>query len=169
MGGISERTSAVMSIKHHILLIGLRSESEAFARKHFERAGHHVITSPGLREAEEILQDPELELGYLQLPPGASGSEQLRRVAELRPGLPVVAVYEEVTVAAALDAWHGGAADAVFLPLREQNLDSSVEQAARGLVLHEKPPVQARLRFLDETGKERWAPLIPPRFTIGRS
>src|SRR5439155_519459 len=23
-------------------------------------------------------------------------------------------------------------------------------------------------RFLDETGKERWAPVVPPRFTIGR-
>ena len=157
-----------MSTKYHILLIGLRSESEVFARKHFEGAGHRVMTAPGLREAEEILQDPELDLGYLQSLPGASGSEQLRRIAGLRPGFPVVVVYEEVTVAAALDAWHGGAADAVFFPLREQNLDSSMEQAARGLVSHEKRPIQARLRFLDETGKERWAPVVPPRFTIGR-
>src|SRR5438477_612113 len=136
-----------MSTKYHILLIGLRSESEVFARKHFEGAGHRVMTAPGLREAEEILQDPELDLGYLQSLPGASGSEQLRRIAGLRPGFPVVVVYEEVTVAAALDAWHGGAADAVFFPLREQNLDSSMEQAARGLVSHEKRPIQARLRF----------------------
>ena len=85
-----------MSTKYHILLIGLRSESEVFARKHFEGAGHRVMTAPGLREAEEILQDPELDLGYLQSPPGASGSEQLRRIADLRPGFPVVVVYEEV-------------------------------------------------------------------------
>ena len=60
----------------------------------------------------------------------------------------------------------------IFLPLTAQALGSSLGHAAKGVsvqALAAESPDEARLHYLDESGKERWVAIHPPRLTIGRS
>src|SRR5881397_1756799 len=158
-----------MSSNYTILLVGMDSQSEALAREHFNLLGHTVFSASNLLQAEATIKEPQLDLVYLQQHPSSRAREQLEQIFGTRPGLPAVLICNDATAATALEAWHAGAADAIFLPLDTEALDRSLRRAALSLAPKLKGPDQARLRFLDDTGKERWAFIVPPRFTIGRS
>ncbi len=161
-----------MSTTYSILLLGLKGPAEGIALSHFTKSGHRVLTSVPGPAAQEALKDPQLSLVYLQPCSDKDALDEFRRVRQVRPDLPIVLVCGELTASLTREAWHGGVADAITPPLSPGSLDASLDRAARQvteLTKHPQGEVQARFRYLDETGKERWVSVIPPRFTIGRS
>jgi serine phosphatase RsbU (regulator of sigma subunit) len=97
--------------------------------------------------------------------------QEFREIIE-HGALPVVLVCSGPPDGLVLDAWHAGAADILLLPLTAQSLDSSLRRAAKQLPPHKielAGRVQARFFYLDDSGKECWASITPPRFTLGRS
>jgi phosphoserine phosphatase RsbU/P len=160
-----------MTIKRSILLLGLTDTAERQAVAHFTSAGHGVITGNHGPEGDALVRNPQLEVVYLQAPRDTEAIAMMKRVRAVQPALPIVLVCAQESASLMRDAWHAGAADVAALPFTAQILDSSLERAVL-------PPdsrdntgaeAQARFRYLDETGKERWAAIVPPRFTMGRS
>ncbi len=160
-----------MITKRSILLLGLSEAAERQALAHFTAAGHGVLTSKHGPESDALLRNPQLDVVYLQGPRDSEAVALLNRVTTVQPALPVVLVAAQESAAFIREAWHAGAADVLSLPLSAQNLDASLERATRPPAGPDRAgaEVQARFRYLDETGKERWAAIVPPRFTIGRS
>ncbi len=154
-----------------ILLIGLKTHEESFAASHFSRSGHQIITAASAVEAKDRLKSQKIALAYLQASSDENAVQELREIVE-HGGLPVVLVCARPTNGLVLEAWRGGAADILFLPLTPQSLDSSLERCARQILSHrieQAAPIQARFFYFDETGKECWASITSPRFAIGRS
>jgi len=152
-----------------ILLIGLDDTSETFVSKHFRAAGHPVDTAPDLAGAGRQT-DLSAELIFLQSSSDDRLIEDLKQASALLPTIPVVLICKNYDLDITLDAWRAGAADIIFLPLKAEALDGTIqraEQRARSMAAGSEP--QARLHYLDETGKERWIPVTAPKFAIGRS
>ena len=87
-------------------------------------------------------------------------------------GLPIVLICPKATDTLTLDAWHAGAADVVILPLTPRALEASLQRAVQRLPggkPKQEGEIQARFRYLDESGKECWSSIVSHRFTIGRS
>jgi serine phosphatase RsbU (regulator of sigma subunit)/DNA-binding response OmpR family regulator len=139
---------------------------------HFGLAGILVHEAGSLTRDSASLNDPELDVIYLQPSADARAAEELRQTIECRPDLPVILVCTQPSVRLAREAWHAGAADILFLPLTPESLDESLRRAARRKVDGggSKPAeIQARFHYLDVDGKERWTAVMPPKVTIGRS
>jgi hypothetical protein len=68
-----------------ILLLGMTEQS--IALRHFTRAGHRVTAAPGLSGAGGSLENPELDLVYLQ------PSDEARAIEELRQTVPTWLSY----------------------------------------------------------------------------
>lgn len=161
-----------MSATYSILLLGLKGPAEGVASGHFIKSAHRVLTSPPGSVDQETLKNPQISVVYLQPTSDREALDEFRRVRQVRPDLPIVLVCSELTASLTREAWHAGVADVLAFPLSPDSLDASLDRAARQvpeLAKHPQSEVQARFRYLDETGKERWASVIPPRFTIGRS
>ena len=161
-----------MSDSYSILLIGLNPQAHTIALRHFTEGGHRVISAPAGSDADSILKDPQLNLIYLQPPSDKSALDEFRRTVAARPEVPIVLICSQPSVELLHEAWHAGAADVVFLPLATQPLESSLKRAAKEVPaqgLAAGTSEEARLHYLDENGKERWATIRPPRLTIGRS
>ena len=158
-----------MSATHSILLIGLDSEGEAFARRHFTELGHAAGVAGNLADAEKVLPDPQIDLVFLQAKLNGSAADEVRRITTLRPEIPVVLISADSTVSNTIDAFHAGAIDVLVLPLTAQALDNALQRAFKKLAGKSSDAPQARFHFLDESGKERWVTCRPPRFTIGRN
>jgi len=161
-----------MADRYSMLLVGLKAPAEPLAASHFTQAGHHALTAASLTEAREKLASPQLDLVYLQPTSDARAVEELKQVVSIRPGAVVVLICTQASGPVMLDSLHAGAADILVLPLTPQTLDKSLERVARYIPIRETTPpseAQARFRYLDETGKEHWAGIVPPKFTIGRS
>jgi serine phosphatase RsbU (regulator of sigma subunit)/DNA-binding response OmpR family regulator len=155
---------------HHILLMGMKEP--ALALSHFSQAGHRVTTGPGLSQKIESLDDPELDLVYLQPLDDAWAIEELRQTRRRRPDVGVVLVCSQSSTHLTLDAWRAGAADIIFPPLTPSSLDESLRRATTRRLADQEPTgeeSQARFRYLDESGRECWTAITSPRFTIGRS
>jgi serine phosphatase RsbU (regulator of sigma subunit)/pSer/pThr/pTyr-binding forkhead associated (FHA) protein len=153
----------------NILLIGLDNSSETIASKHFRAGQHTVDTSPDLATAGRKTE-LAAEIIFLQPESDNRAIEDLEQASALFPTLPVVLICPRSDLDITLDAWRAGAADIAFLPLKEDALDGIIERAkqrTRSLAAGSEP--QARLHYLDETGKERWIPVTAPKFTVGRS
>jgi serine phosphatase RsbU (regulator of sigma subunit) len=154
---------------YYILLIGLEQKNEVLALSHFSDLGHHVVKASSLVEAEHTLGDPKLDLAYLQPQSGSPGTEELKHIQETRPGLPVILICGQSSASNTLNAWHSGAADAIFMPLNADSLNTSLKRVSPRIAPKESGSSQARIRYLDETGEERWTSIVSPRLTIGRS
>ena len=161
-----------MAAARSILLVGLKSQSEELAQRVFGDAGHRVSLAARVSDAIRTLSASPAEIVYLQPADEERCGDELRRLRGAFAALPVVIVCSATNPAATLEAWHSGAADVVYMPLSESTLNSSYERAEARLPAKEDTAggrVQARFRYLDEAGKERWADITGPRFTIGRS
>ncbi len=159
-----------MADGYSILLVGLKAPAEPFAVSHFTSAGHRVAVAASLAEAREDSLQPDLI--YFQPTSDTRAVEELKQLVSARPGTIVALVCTQASGPVMLDAWHAGAADILVLPLTAQSLNKSLERVKKHIPARETtqaPDVQARFRYLDETGREHWASVIPPKFTIGRS
>ena len=160
-----------MAAIYTILLAGLKKPEESLAVSRFAESGHQVVTARTFAEAKNALKDRKMDLAYLQASSEANAVRELREIVE-HGALPVVLVCSRPPDGLVLEAWHAGAADILLLPLTPQSLDSSLQRGARQLLsrrIERAAPVQARFFYFDETGKECWANILPPRFAIGRS
>jgi phosphoserine phosphatase RsbU/P len=159
-----------MSNGHHILLLGMTDPAPAL--NHFSRAGHQAATSPGLNHGISVLDDPKLDVVYLQPTDDARAIDELRQTRSHRPDIGIVLVCPRPSMDLTLEAWRAGATDVLFTPLTPESLDASLQRAAAGRQ-GSRPAAdentQARIRYADDDGKERWAPIAGPKFTIGRS
>jgi phosphoserine phosphatase RsbU/P len=154
----------------YILLAGLEERAATQANDYFTELGHRVVTADGIPDTGELLTESGLSVVYLQPPSGSDGITELRKIAEICPGLPVVVISSRATASSTLEAFHAGAVDVLLLPFTKASLKTSLERATTTHALRKQDSTsQARLRYLDESGKECWVAIIPPRFTIGRS
>ncbi len=155
-----------------ILLIGMQPPAESFAARHFSSCGYEVKSARSLPEARIALRDQRVDMICLQPSSDAKALEELQQGTEFRVHLPVVLVCPQPNAPLILDAWHAGAADVLTLPLSAENLNGCLNRALRRTIPQASVSAeenQARFRYLDESGKEHWTTIIPPRFTIGRS
>ena len=158
-----------MAENEYILLAGLEKGAATQATEYFSGLGHRVVTADGVSDPRELLAEPGLSLVYLQPPPGSEGTTELRKINEACPGVPVVVISTRGTASGTLEAFHAGATDVLLLPLTKPSLETSLKRAMKIARPRPDSTSVARLRYLDEAGKECWAAIIPPRFTIGRS
>ncbi len=159
-----------MSMSRHALLLGL--DDHSLPAGVCEQAGITVHTSNSLALEPASIENPGLDVVFLQSSDDGRALEELRQVILRRADLPVVLVLSQPSACLTLEAWHAGAADVLNMPVTSEALAGSFQRAERfkaerGSTRTEDP--QARLHFLDEAGKERWIPIVPPRLTIGRS
>lgn len=158
-----------MAGTYRVLLAGLRAADEALAHAHLAAAGHSVssVVEPG--QLAERIRAASPDLVYAHAEPGAHGPGELVSSCGRTP---VVLLAERPSAELALQAWRAGAADLLPLPLTARSLDESLGRIAcrlRAAEPQQRIGVRGRLRYLDRAGKEHWAAVIPPRFTIGRS
>lgn len=159
-----------MTAARSILLVGLKGPSEELAQRVFSNAGHRTLLAAGVSEAIRNLSTLPAEIVFFQPADEGRCSEELRQLRDVFAVPPVVIVCSATNPAAMLEAWHSGAADVVYLPLSEAALKSACARAEAILPKQEDTAgMRARLHYLDEAGKERWADITGPRFTIGRS
>lgn len=157
---------------YSVLLAGLKAADEKLASSHFTQLGHRIAAAKDIAEAKDKLKAQWMDLVYLQASSDDKALDELKQLTEYFISLPVVLLCAQPTAKLMLDAWHAGAADVVALPLTLQSLDTSLQHGAKQLAPRnpeQKTPMRARLLYLDETGKECLAEIIPPRFTVGRS
>jgi len=161
-----------MADSYSILLVGFGAHEEESALSHFSKAGHETSTAKSIAKAKEKLSRHEFNVAYLKTSAGNQAANELERIREGSPSLPVVLLCNEPSGDLILEAWRAGAADILFLPFTAQDLDSSL-QRAKGKSASPDPgaaaPIQARLFYLDEEGKDCSVVISPPKFTIGRS
>jgi sigma-B regulation protein RsbU (phosphoserine phosphatase) len=160
----------LMTDTHCILLLGLTDS--ALALSHFQNAGHQVTAAPWQGLVTESLDNPELDIVYLQPSDDKRAIEELRQILSRRPDVAVVLVCAQPSLDLAIQSWRNGAADILFMPLTRESLDDNLRRTSShdpDRLLAGDEEAAARFRYLDETGKECWIPIAPPRFTIGRS
>jgi sigma-B regulation protein RsbU (phosphoserine phosphatase) len=161
-----------MAETYSVLLVGLNAEEETLASSHFSKSGHWISTAKNIAEAQKDLSDREVQAVYLKASADDRAINELKRIVESFPALPVVLLCNRSAGDLILSAWRAGAADIIFVPLTSQSLDASLHRAVGKLAsrdLERTAPMQARFFYLDETGKDCWAVIAPPKFTIGRS
>jgi sigma-B regulation protein RsbU (phosphoserine phosphatase) len=157
---------------YHIILVGMKPPAEAFAAKHLSGAGYQVSTAATLSEVRFSMKGPRIDLIYLQPTSETSAIDELKTAMGIQSNLQVALVCVQASASLTLEAWHAGAADVLSLPLTAEILDASLGRALKKTVPQPTSSAdasEARFRYLDETGKERWITIVAPRFTIGRS
>ncbi len=159
-----------MTDTHCILLLGLTDS--AFALSHFHHAGHHVTAAPWQGSVTEGLDNPDLDMVYLQPSDDERAIDELKQILGRWPDVAVVLVCARPSLNLAIQSWRNGAADILFMPLTRESLDDNLRRMGSNVpdsLLAGDEETVARFRYLDETGKECWIPIAPPKFTIGRS
>jgi serine phosphatase RsbU (regulator of sigma subunit)/FixJ family two-component response regulator len=158
---------------YSILLAGLKKEDEIFASNHFAISGHRIVTAKDVVEAGEMLKTQWIDCIYLQASSDDQAIDELQKLLGSFAALPIVLLCTQPAASFVVEAWHAGAADIVVLPPTAQSLDSSLQLNAKRLISRELEqealPMRARFRYFDEAGKECWASIVPPKFTVGRS
>jgi phosphoserine phosphatase RsbU/P len=160
-----------MGESYSVLLAGLKALEESFVISHFAQSGHIVVTAKDIVEAKEKLKTHTMELVYLQASSDAKAVDELKEAKHLA-SLPIVLICTHDREGLVHDSWQAGASDVLFLPLTPHSLDVSLRRAVDRSPMRSieaSKPAPARLFYLDETGKECWASILPPKFTIGRS
>jgi phosphoserine phosphatase RsbU/P len=156
---------------YSILLAGLNAPEEHLVSGHFLKSGHRIITAKDFIDAEEILKVQGIDLVYIQASADDGAMKELEEIAKRFASLPFVLLCARPADGVVLDAWHAGAADILILPLTPQSLEISLQRGAKQMLSREFERARstpARFFYLDESGKECWASILPPRFTIGR-
>ena len=157
---------------YSVLLIGLKHADEDLATHHLANLGRNTIAVKDTIEAKNALKIQKIDRVYLQAAPDSKAIAELKQLVSDFPSLPIVLLYAQPVAGLVVEAWHAGAADVIVLPLTSESLDASLQRGASRLVsrdFEQAMPIRARFRYLDETGKECWAGIIPPRYTVGRS
>ncbi len=134
--------------------------------------GHQIIKARDGARAKETLKNQRIDVVYFQTSADNKALQELEEIAAHSTSLPVVLICDCPAEGLILNAWHAGAADILFPPLTPRSLDASLRSATKRLSapeLAKAAPVAAQFFYIDETGKECWASILPPRFTIGRS
>jgi len=155
-----------------ILLTGLKSAEEGFAISHFAQSGHAVVTARDIAEGKGKLKSHAMGLVYLQASSDDKAVEEIKEAAIQFASLPIVLICEQPMESLVHDGLQAGASDVLFPPLSHHALAISLQRAVGQLRIHgidARPPAPARFLHHDEAGKECWASILPPRFTIGRS
>jgi phosphoserine phosphatase RsbU/P len=162
-----------MGAIYTILLAGLKIPEEIFASTHLSRLGHRIITAKDIADCADKLKDQKIDLIYLQISVDERAVQELEEMVRYAGPSPVVLLCAQPNVDIVRDAWHAGAVDVLSLPLSTASLDASLLRRAGQLAREEAgrkaASVQARFFYLDDAGKECWANVATPRFTIGRS
>ena len=120
-----------MSDSYSILLIGFESAGAhdclaAFYRRRSQ--GHFRASRLGCGfDLEGSAVEPDLPSAAVRQVRNRGVPPDCRR----RPEVPVVLVCSQPSVELLHEAWHAGAADVIFLPLRDQPLESSLKRAAK--------------------------------------
>jgi phosphoserine phosphatase RsbU/P len=159
-----------MPTNHRILLLGMTEQ--ALALSHFNQEGHHASAAPELNLGIESLGDPELDVVFFQPKDDTRAVEELQQMRNHRSDVPVVLVCKQPSVNLTLEAWRTGASDIMFAPVTPDGLNESLRRAlirSHGRPAQQNEEGQARFRYLDDTGKEQWVPILAPKLTIGRS
>ncbi len=160
-----------MAETHSILTAGMNAQEADFISTHFLRSGYQVIAAADFAEARERLKAQKVDLAYIQASEQGNAVDKLEEIAALYPSLPLVLVCARSSETIILDALRAGATDILFTPLTTQGLDASIQRGARkkhSIESSEITPAAAHLVYVDDSGKECWATIDPPRFTIGR-
>jgi phosphoserine phosphatase RsbU/P len=156
-----------------ILLLGLKAREATFASNHFSKSGYRIITSNTILDAKEILKTQKIDLIYFQAASDYTAVSEFEEIPPEFASFPIVLLCAKPTETLVLNAWHAGVADVVFLPLTSNSLDISLQhgirQSGSRRAEQSSSPVQARLFYIDENGKECWVNILRPKFTIGRS
>ena len=161
-----------MGSTYSILLMGLTGPEESLASQHFTAKGQRVLAATPEWTSTGVLKDPQINIVYLKPSSDMAAMDEYRRARQIRADVPIVLVCSDLPASLIREAWHAGVSDVLFLPLTPEALDGSFKHAAAHVVQYSSQPpvdVQARFRYFDETGKERWISIVPPRFTMGRS
>jgi len=161
-----------MTDNYSILLIGLKTNEEESVSSHFSGLGHGISTAQNNVDAGKILSDQEIQLVYLQSSSDDQAVNELEEFTRNFPSLPIILICARPDGDLILNAWRADATDILFAPLTAQSLDVSLQQAVKKMTSHDldhTKSMQPRFFYLDETGKDCWATITPPRFTIGRS
>lgn len=156
---------------YSVLLAGLKGE-ESIVSSHFRRLGHQVVTAADVSEARQKLKSSPADLVYLKPFADDKAVQELRYIMAELNVLPVVLILTQPAAGIVVECWHAGAADILLVPLRPEMLESSLQHCEKRILSAEietAQPAQARLRYFDEAGKESWANVTGPKFTIGRS
>jgi phosphoserine phosphatase RsbU/P len=156
---------------YSVLLAGLRGE-ESFASDHLARLGHRAIAAANVAEAGDKLRNSRADLVYLRASSAETALDELRQITGSHIGLPVVLILTQPPASLVLEAWHVGAADILVSPLSANSLNTSLHQCEKHFSAGEPEAEvsgQARFHYMDESGKECWANISGPRFSIGRS
>ncbi len=157
---------------YSILLVGLKESDEAFAANHLVQLGHKIVSAKNIVEAKVAQGSQKIDWIFLQASSDGAALEELRQLAADFTALPVVLLCAQPSAGLVVEAWHAGAVDVIVPPLNSQLLDTSFQQGASRLIsreLEQAVPIRARFRYFDDSGKECWVNVVPPRFTIGRS
>jgi|WetSurMetagenome_2_1015567.scaffolds.fasta_scaffold10823_6 phosphoserine phosphatase RsbU/P len=157
---------------YSLLLAGLETQEEKFISTHLAQSGHQIVTVKDVADAKEILKAQQIDFIYFQASADNRVLHELEEITKHHASLPVVLVCARPAEGLVLGAWHAGAADILVPPLTPQSLDTSLLRTSKRLsspAPAQTAPVPARFFYLDEAGKECWASIIPPRFTVGRS
>jgi len=159
-----------MANDRRIMLFGMTKQAPAY--EHFRKAGHRVILAQEPRNETTLTENPEADIVYLQASHSVHAINELRLVLKSQRRIPVVLICDQCSVQMTMEAWRAGASDILFSPLTPESLDESLKRAmmqAHAQTQAGDEEIQARFRFLDGNGKECWAEIAPPKFTIGRS
>jgi sigma-B regulation protein RsbU (phosphoserine phosphatase) len=161
-----------MAESYSILLAGLRESEARKVSVQFSGSGHRISSAMDFADAREKLNVGGIDIFYFQAADDDRAINEIETITADFPSVPVVLICARAGEGLILNAWHAGAADILFLPLTSHSLDNSLQRCARRLPARESEqatPMQARFFYLDESGRECWAKVLPPQFTIGRS
>lgn len=160
-----------MAATYSILFAGTETPEKTLLVEHFSRSGHQVRSANGIAQAVDKLNGQEFHLIFLRAASDDLVLGELRRLREIRPDLPIVPILSDSSPPLIREVWHAGAADVLFPPLTSELLNGSLARTRALRARTDTPLVgaQARFRYLDDTGKEHWISVVPPRISIGRS
>lgn len=161
-----------MADNYSILLIGLKADEETFVSSHLSGLGHSISTAEDNVAAGKIMNDQKIHLVYLRSTSDDQAVNELEELTRSFLSLPIILICDRQDGDLILDAWRAGATDILFTPPTSQSLDSSLQQAVKKMTAHDlehSTGMQARFFYLDETGKDCWVTITPPKFTVGRS
>ncbi len=161
-----------MADNYSILLVGLKAGEQKFVSSHLSGLGHRITSAKDRVDAGKILADQEIHLAYLQSATDDPAVKELAEFSRSFPKVPIILICGQPNGDLILSAWRAGAADILFTPPTSQSLDASLQQVKTKMVSHNlenAAAMQGRFFYLDETGKDCWVTITPPKFTIGRS
>jgi phosphoserine phosphatase RsbU/P len=156
-----------------IMLMGLNAPDADFAAAHFSKSGYRIISTNTIPEAKEILKTKKVDWVYFKAASDEMAINEFQELSLHMGSLPIVLLCDKPKDSLVLKAWHAGAADVLFHPLTESSLDAGLERRRRRSPSRQtdrfSSPVLDRFFYCDENGKECWANILRPKFSIGRS